>query len=145
MPGLRYSLAEGGLISVIIPDDERELDAINPQPGEGILIVSPGDYARATNGDLRQGHAGLQALVSAATGKEAPDPRHAVVDKQTGDVIDVILAYPSVLPLAERYELRSSGKAVKGDRYVGQGKADDDIERVIAEKAAEEAAKAGPE
>lgn len=137
MPALIYAEQEGGLISVIVPDDEAELDRVVLQPGEAMLVISPKEYAAAGGDNLiENGHDVLQALVSAVTKKAPPSPVMAVVDRASGEVVDRILAYPSTFKALPSFELIRTTVARKGDRYVDGKRTDDDIERVIAEKQA---------
>lgn len=130
MPGLIYAELEGGLISIIVPDDEKELDAVKLQPGEVMLVISPKEYQQATD---------LQAVINAATGKIPPSPRVAVVQKATGVVVDAILAYPSVFSVKAEFVLVQNPDARKGDRFVNGDIASGKIERIEAEKAAQSA------
>lgn len=130
MPGLIYAELEGGLISIIVPDDEKELDAVKLQPGEVMLVISPKEYQQATD---------LQAIINAATGKVPPSPRVAVVEKATGVVVDAILAYPSVFSVKAEFVLVQNPDARKGDRFVNGDIASGKIERIEAEKAAQSA------
>lgn len=137
MPALIYAEQEGGLISVIVPDDEAELDRVVLQPGEAMLVISPKVYAAAGGNDLiENGHDALQAIVNVATKKVPPSPVVVVVDKGSGEVVDRILAYPSTFKVLPSLELIRTMVARKGDRYVDGKRTDDDIERVIAEKQA---------
>lgn len=137
MPALIYAEQEGGLISVIVPDDEAELDQVVLQPGEAMLRITPKEYAAAAGNDLiANGHDALQAMITAVTKKVPPSPVMAVVDRASGEVVDRILAYPSTFKVLEAFELIRTMVARKGDRYVDGKRTDDDIERVIAEKQA---------
>jgi len=137
MPGLRYAAEEGGLISIIQTEDDKELDSVVLQPGEALLRIDAKTYADAHFGF--PGHEGLQALLNTHTGKTPPDPRQAIIAKDTGEVVDVILAYPSTMPpLKREFEMAPSKRAVVGDKYVAKERIDDNLEKVIAEKAAAE-------
>lgn len=130
MPGLIYAALEGGLISIIVPDDEKELDTVTLQPGEAMLRITPEQYRQATD---------LQAIINAATGKIPPSARVAVVDKSTGQVVDAIMAYPSVFSVKAEFVLVPHAEARKGDRFVNGDIASGKIERIEAEKAAQAA------
>ena len=151
MPGLRYSVAEGGLISIIIPDDEADLAATRLIEGEALLVVSADDFAAAGGADIETGgHAGLQALLNRHTGKTAAGALHAVVDSKTGTVEAVVLGWPSLAKVPPGFEAVPTRQARAGDQYLDGKRTDDDIARVKAEKearAAEEAAvlEAAPE
>jgi len=142
MPGLRYSAAEGGLISITFPDDEKDLDTYKPLPGEAMMKITREEYDRATGGDLFvNGADGLQALLCEKLGKEIPVPRHAVVDDK-GDVLDVEHGWASLLPVRKDQAVRVPSKeAVPGDKYVDQRRTDEAIERIVARKAEDEAAR----
>lgn len=135
MPALKYATAEGGLISVVLPspgeDHDAVMAAVVPQDGISVLVVSEADYTQAAG---EPGHSALQALVNAHTGKVPPDPRQAVVDAD-GNVVDVILAYPSVYTAPRGHSLVPSRVAEKGDKYAAGERKDDNIERVIADRA----------
>lgn len=130
MPALIYAEQEGGLISVIVPDDEAELDRVVLQPGEAMLVIPPKEYQQATD---------LQAIINAATKKVPPSARVAVVDKSTGQVVDAIMAYPSVFSVKAEYVLVPHAEARKGDRFVNGDVTTGKIERLEAEKAAQAA------
>lgn len=138
MPALIYAEQEGGLISVVVEvsDDGKGILSDRPEVlqnisltgGKAVHVVDVQTFL-AARGDL-------QGLVSAHTGKVPPSPNNAIVDRQSGVVLDVIAVYPSTFPLAETAEFVPTMLARKGDRYLSGQRTDDAIERVIAEKAA---------
>lgn len=138
MPGFIYADAEGGLISVIIPDDEKELLEVVLHPGEALMIVPADVFAQATKGLLPEECPALYAdMLQQHTGKIPPDSTVAVLDKKSGVVIDVVCAYPSVFAVKADYELKQTTEARVGDKYVNGKNERVEQEKLDAAQAAE--------
>jgi hypothetical protein len=109
--GLRYAEAEGGLLSIIIPDDNAELDLIQLAPGQALHTIALAAYLNASP-------QGLQGILNAHTNKTAPHPRMAVVNEATGLVEGAVLAYPSTVTPPSGRILIGSLEAEPGDSFV---------------------------
>lgn len=108
---LNYTKEEGGLVSIIIPDSDDEERLISAREGCELLWIEEEVFLKSSPTDL-------QEHVNTHTKKRAPDPRLAIVDRDTGDVVDAIVAYPSLAKLTAKYEAVRNAEAAPGDKIV---------------------------
>lgn len=84
--GVLYSLAQSRVRCIIVPDDDKQLDAWRTLNGEGFLTY-----------DLKLGssEAEAQAQVTALTGRDAEDDKYVVLD-ETGKIVERLKGDPAI-------------------------------------------------
>ena len=90
--GIRYSQRTGRIRSIIIPDTDRELNAIILRQGEALLKLDPSSLPIV---DGRPDFRAVQLRLNAITGKApAREDHYVVIDDRNGDVLGAIVADP---------------------------------------------------